>query len=144
MSKSTNLKLLAESFRVYPSTGQHFFEVMVFPGVRSMRKYGRAREALEGRPDNSGVFDALFLPEECNDPKLPREMLGQILFSKTTITEGIVAHEFAHAAMHYCRWRKLDPGNDEIQCRGQSHEEVCTTALQKLVDEFYSKSPRED
>ena len=144
MSKAPNPKILAESFRVYPSTGRHFFEVMVFPGVRSMRKYGRAREAAEGRPDSSGVFDALFLPESGDDPKLPREMLGQVLFSKSALTEGVVAHEFGHAAMHYARRRNLDPGNDELQYRGQSHEEVCTTALQKLVDGFYAKSPRED
>ncbi len=81
--------------------------------------------------------------DAAQDNYLSREVepIGTLFFNKTTMTEEVVAHELAHAAIGWCRRIKVDPTDNRPKkaLAGLDQEELFASCVQKLHRRFWEE-----
>lgn len=125
-------------FKIKPKSGRFYFNVLVFDTKPEMWAYNTKENLRAGIEDNER-FGAM-----CKSYKIIRvgkdgseEMksdIGTILFAKSQLGAGTVAHEIGHAAFHYDR---LINGNEKAEYGdeiGESEERVLYLLAEMVSD----------
>lgn len=96
-------------FKVKPKWGRYFFKVLVFDSKIEMWEHNTEIDRNDGVADGfSDTFGAICKTYEIvrfgkGGKEIRKPEIGTILFAKTQLGAGTIAHEIGHAAFHYDR-----------------------------------------
>lgn len=123
---------LSESFRIKPKKGRFYFVVLVFETKQQMWEYYKFQPQAQGFEK----FGAICQPYEIVNTKTGKRKseIGEILFAKSQLGAGTIAHEIGHAAFHYDR---LINGNETAtygENIGEAEERVLYLLAEMVKD----------
>jgi hypothetical protein len=123
---------LSASFRIKPKKCRYYFVVLVFETKLQMWEYYKLQKQYQGFEK----FGAICQNYEIVNTKTGKRKseIGEILFSKSQLGAGTIAHEIGHAAFHYDR---LINGNETAtygEKIGESEERVLYLLAEMVKD----------
>ena len=129
-------------FKVYPTNGTLYFDVIVFKTWIDMHKfcvlktYDERKEVSRTRII-AGCFNG---PNFDKNDKMTK-CLGKIVFYSSRISPDIISHEMNHGAIYWAQRTGINPVDDsqERAINGETQEELFVMAQQEMVKQFFDK-----
>jgi len=109
-------------FKVWTGDG-HWFRVLVFRKKEQFREaVRRARPDLVAHWSRAPIAFTIYPIRKPNDRPKRLRQIGQIVFSRTTISDGTIAHECLHAALRW--WKFVGSKDGRIRLSRADEERV--------------------
>ena len=129
-------------FKVYPTNGTLYFDVIVFKTWIDMHKfcvlktYDERKEVRRTR-----IIAACFNGPNFDKNDKMTKCLGKIVFYSSRISPDIVSHEMNHGAIYWAQRTGINPVDDsqERTINGETQEELFVMAQQEMVKQFFDK-----
>lgn len=120
------------TFRVYPESKRHYYEVFVWPSMTKMRDY--LREYTKGWRT---VIACVLWPSDAKY-RHRRGRLGEIHFNIRHLGTDTLTHEATHAALEWARMLKLDVHNPVDPIAANKDEERLCEAIGMITHQIES------
>jgi len=134
-------------FKVHPTNGALYFEVMVFDTWRDMHKFCVLKN-YDGRKEVNRTRAIAYC---FNGPRFDKHQkvtkcLGEIIFYSRKISPDVVSHEMNHGAIYWALRSGINPIDDSNArtINGETQEECFVLAQQEMVKQFFDKIAKFD
>ena len=129
-------------FKVYPTNGTLYFEVIVFKTWIDMHKFCVLKTYDERKEvSRTRIIAACFNGPNFDKNDKMTKCLGKIVFYSSRISPDIVSHEMNHGAIYWAQRTGINPVDDsqERTINGETQEELFVMAQQEMVKQFFDK-----
>ena len=129
-------------FKVYPTNGTLYFEVIVFKTWLDMHKFYVLKTYDERKEvSRTRIIAACFNGPNFDKNDKMTKCLGKIIFYSSRISPDIISHEMNHGAIYWAQRTGINPVDDsqERTINGETQEELFVMAQQEMVKQFFDK-----
>lgn len=129
-------------FKVYPTNGTLYFDVIVFKTWIDMHKFCVLKTYDERKEvSRTRIIAACFNGPNFDKNDKMTKCLGKIVFYSSRISPDIVSHEMNHGAIYWAQRTGINPVDDsqERTINGETQEELFVMAQQEMVKQFFDK-----
>lgn len=134
-------------FKVYPTNGTLYFEVLVFKTWLDMHKFCvlKTYDEIEEVSKTRIVAACFNGPNFDKNDKITK-CLGKIIFYSRKITPDVISHEMNHGAIYWALRSGINPIDDskDRAVDGETQEERFVLAQQEMVKQFFDKIAKFD